>query len=167
LGFFVYNSFMKRPSLLTLTLLLIIAAFIISVALRTNNSSRENYQTAEDLRFDTPIRVGNSFFSVFFATTVTQRARGLSGIKSLTPAQGLLMVFNAEDKWGIWMKDMNFPIDIVWFTTDGTIFYIKENISPQTFPEVFAPPASARYVLELSAGAVKNSNLKIGDLLLY
>ena len=39
-----------------------------------------------------------------------------------------------------------------------------EKVSPETYPEAFAPPAPARYVLELPAGFVEEYTLGIGDI---
>lgn len=61
------------------------------------------------------------------------------------------------------MKSMKFPIDIIWFSSDKKVVGIAENARPESFPEIFRPAEPARYVLEVNAGYVKKSNIKIGD----
>ena len=38
-----------------------------------------------------------------------------------------------------------------------------QNVSPDTYPQVFTPAAPARYVLELPAGYVKAYTVEVGD----
>ena len=68
----------------------------------------------------------------------------------------MLFVFDEDGDWGIWMKDMQFPIDILYISQNGSVVSIDANISPNTYdtnpPEVFYPPLAVRYVLELPAG---------------
>ncbi|MFZ3020420.1 MAG: DUF192 domain-containing protein [Minisyncoccia bacterium] len=129
--------------------------------------SKQNIKISNNLFFIHPIRVGSAFFSTAFAISESERTIGLSGTNKLEPNQGLLFVFPENDYWGIWMKDMKYPIDIIWLTEKGEVSYIKQNVSPDTYPEVFYPPVLERYVLELPAGTVEALKIEFGDLLLY
>lgn len=95
--------------------------------------------------------------------TPEKRTQGLSGRKELAQGQGMLFVFNEPKKAGIWMKDMNFSIDIIWFDEQKTIVHIKENATPESFPEVFTPPTLASFVLEVPVGFVKDRGIKVGN----
>ena len=64
----------------------------------------------------------------------------------------MLFVFDTDDTWGIWMKDMQFAIDIVWINAEGVVVSVKAAASPSSYPEAFYPSAPARYVLEVPAG---------------
>ena len=98
------------------------------------------------------VTVGTSTILVEVADTNEKRTRGLSGRQSLSENHGMLFIFDYENNWGIWMKDMRFPIDIIWADSRGKIITIARNVSPGTFPNAFYPAAPARYVLELPAG---------------
>ena len=43
------------------------------------------------------------------------------------------------------------------------IVYIKNDAKPETHPEVFTPPAKAKYVLELNSNFSEKNGLKEGD----
>ena len=101
--------------------------------------------------------------SVSIADTEAAREKGLGGRTSLGLDEGMLFVFPKEGKYAFWMKDMRFAIDIVWLSKDGTIIYMKENVSPNTYPASFAPATPAMYVLELPAGYVGSHGVKVGD----
>ncbi len=96
---------------------------------------------------------------------ITARARmvGLSGRESLDEDRGLLFIFDQPGIYSFWMKDMNFPIDIIWISSDLKIVYIKPDASPLYYPETYKPEADAQYVLEVVAGFSEKNNLKIGD----
>ncbi len=86
------------------------------------------------------------------ADTAEERARGLSGRDALPDDYGLLFIFPEDVTPAFWMKDMRFPIDIVWIAADGRIAGVTAEVSPETYPETFGPPELVRYVLEMAAG---------------
>jgi len=109
------------------------------------------------------ISIGESIFNVEIVDSDTLRSRGLSGRKSLAQNSGMLFIFENSDQHGFWMKEMNFSIDIIWFSQDFKIVTIKKNIMPETYPTIFYPEENARYVLEINAGFSEKSKIKIGD----
>lgn len=92
-----------------------------------------------------------------------ERVRGLSGLPSMGPREGLLMVFDTADHHAIWMKDMNFPIDIIWVGDDLTVVDVTEAVRPDTYPAIFEPSVPARMALEVNARFVATHRIKIGD----
>lgn len=97
------------------------------------------------------------------ADTQTLRERGLSGRAGLAYDEGMLFVFNADGMYSFWMKDMLFPIDILWLSSAGRVVHIVQSISPDTFPQAFTSDTPARYVLELPAGYVARHGVRTGD----
>jgi uncharacterized membrane protein (UPF0127 family) len=93
------------------------------------------------------------------------RARGLSGRASLAPDEGMLFLFEAPAIQSFWMKDMRFPIDIVWIR-DQKIVGITPAVpvprSPRELPQ-FRSPVPCDVVLEVRAGAARRWGLKLGD----
>lgn len=88
---------------------------------------------------------------------------GLSGRASLQPGRGMLFVFPADGNWGIWMKEMQFSIDIIWTDAAGKVVAIHSGISPETYPAVFYPNNNTRYVLEVPAGWTAQNGIKVGS----
>jgi uncharacterized membrane protein (UPF0127 family) len=65
------------------------------------------------------------------------------------------------------MKDMNFPIDIIWID-NSQIIHITENASPEPGTldselTLYKPPAPFDTVLEVNAGFTKENNISVGD----
>jgi uncharacterized membrane protein (UPF0127 family) len=133
-------------------LVLILIAMV--VAFMANNFQQTNQ-----------VKIASGVFNVRLATTNEARQQGLSGVTSLDPNSGLLMVFDSDDFWGIWMKDMKIPLDIVWLNSEKQVVYIVTNASPSLgTSKTFTPSDTARYVLEVPAGTVKNAGIKTGDV---
>lgn len=98
-------------------------------------------------------------------STSEGRTRGLSGVESLPENSAMFFVFSDLDKYGIWMKDMNFPIDIIWLDEKGVIVHIEHNVAPESYPRTFFPPEKSLYILETNAGFAHKNNLSVGNKL--
>lgn len=109
------------------------------------------------------IKINNYTLRATVADTQEKREKGLSGSKSLRPNTGKLFVFPDNGFWGIWMKDMHYSIDIIWLNEEKSIVYIKEQASPDSYPQVFTSRVPSRYVLEVSSGTVSKHSIKLGD----
>ena len=108
------------------------------------------------------IYVGDIPFSVKIADTPESRYQGLSGTPPLRQFAGMLFIFNESARHGFVMRDMNYAIDILWFDEDLLLVHVEENITPETYPKVFASSLPARYVLEIAAGTVKSLKIVPG-----
>src|SRR3954470_9978565 len=60
------------------------------------------------------VRIGDGIFAAKVVKTAPERAKGLSDTSDLRQDQAMLFVYDSDDKHAIWMKDMNYSIDIVW-----------------------------------------------------
>lgn len=97
------------------------------------------------------------------ATTRVARQRGLSGRQELAEDAGMLFVLEQEGLQGIWMKDMRFPLDVLWFSSDYRLVGMAGNVSPGSHPEIFRPAQPARYILEVNAGFLARHPLVHGE----
>ena len=109
------------------------------------------------------VEIGNAVISAELATTQAEQVQGLSDRPSLAANTGMLFVFDHDSNWTIWMKDMNFPIDVLWITDDQKVSDIVEDMTPQSYPKTYASHAPTRYVLEVSAGTVKDYGIQTGQ----
>ncbi len=117
--------------------------------------------------FDKPLIVGNKAITVAISDTEAKREQGLSGTAPLEPTQGMLFVFDSPLRPAFWMKDMNYPLDIVWINQDKKIVDVSENLNPNTYPMSFSPIVPVMYVLEVPAGFYKINLLRAGDSVVF
>jgi uncharacterized membrane protein (UPF0127 family) len=110
-----------------------------------------------------PLSIGSTTVKASVADSLPERIQGLSNTPYLPEGIVKLFAFGAEGEHSIWMKDMNYDLDIIWVSKAGSIVHIEENVSPATFPESFSSPKPAWYVIEANAGFVASSSIKRGD----
>ncbi|MFA7216903.1 MAG: DUF192 domain-containing protein [Candidatus Paceibacterota bacterium] len=113
------------------------------------------------------IFVGENVLNVAVADTFLSRERGLSGRESLGLDEGTFFVFQKPYRYGFWMKDMLFPLDIIWMDSDLVVNHIEKEVSPDTFPKNFYPESDSLYVLEISSGNADRLGIKIGDKIIF
>jgi uncharacterized membrane protein (UPF0127 family) len=110
-----------------------------------------------------PMTIGSVVVRASVADTLTKRIKGLSDTPYLPDNVVKLFAFGVPGSHSIWMKDMNYAIDILWVAEEGEIVHIEENISPDTFPTSFASPVPAWFVIEANAGFVAQNEITVGD----
>lgn len=111
-----------------------------------------------------PVSIGGQLVQARVADTDDSRRKGLSGTQPLGANEGMLFVFDTPSRWGIWMREMKYSLDIVWLDSEKRVIYIEENVSPKTYPKVFLPDRDALYVIELPAGFVSKYSVSWGQV---
>jgi len=109
------------------------------------------------------IKIGGVVVEASIASTIPEQILGLSNTPYLPEKVVKFFMFDVDSDHPIWMKDMNYSIDIIWVNKAGEIVFVKEDVSPETYPEAFYSPTLARYVIETKAGFFSKNNLKVGD----
>lgn len=116
------------------------------------------------------MNVGEVAVQASVADTLSKRIKGLSDTPYLPEDMVKLFAFGVPGSHSIWMKDMNYAIDIIWADENGVIVHIEENVSPDTYDPIapqnsktFRSPVSAWFVVETNAGFVAKHEIKRGD----
>lgn len=98
------------------------------------------------------------------AETARERYIGLSGRRSLAANRGMLFVYPEYDTRVFVMRNMAFPLDILYFDGEGRLRTIHSATVPDTKP-LTRYRGSARWVLEVNYGWTARNNVKVGDQL--
>jgi uncharacterized membrane protein (UPF0127 family) len=104
--------------------------------------------------------------SASVADTDDKRTKGLSGVENMSENQGMLFIFNYPSKQGFWMKEMMFPLDIIWLDSNNSVIHIQKKLQPCTsvlFCSVYSPSSDAKYVLETISGFTDLHSVNEGD----
>ena len=160
------------PTRLQVLIPISIAALIVGVAGVATLPAEIKLEQVEFPRGT--IMVGDKILEVQIADTEPRHVRGLMFQNELPFDQGMLFVFDEPGPKSMWMLNMQFPLDIIWFDEDGNIVSISKNVPPCKTPaEIMACESDgatsrdAKYALEVTAGFVdefeidKNSKLEI------
>ena len=140
-----------KKNLTSFTVLII---FFVFLSIFTQKSNLNNIKE---------IKIAGQSIKVDLAFTPTAQEQGLSGRSNLKEDEDMLFVFDKPGQYPFWMKDMNFPIDMIWLDEYKKVIYIKRNARPELFPESYGPNENSKYVLEVGAGFSDKNNLKVGD----
>jgi uncharacterized membrane protein (UPF0127 family) len=113
------------------------------------------------------ILAGSTTITADVADTPSARAKGLSGKPYLASDHGMLFIFPNGTVGSMWMKDMQYAVDILWLDSDKRVVHIAARVSPDSYPHVFTAPVPAAYILEVPAGSVARWHITEGSELLF
>ena len=112
---------------------------------------------------DNIISLGNCNINIEAVSTEEQMKKGLSNRDSLCENCGMLFLFGEEGNHFFWMKDMRFPIDIIWLRNNKVVD-ISQDISHKS-KSSHSSKEKVDKVLELNANAVSRCEIEVGDKL--
>ncbi len=111
------------------------------------------------------IKVDDIPLQVLIADTEPRRVRGLMFEDQLPYDQGMIFVFEKSGIYSLWMLNMQFSLDMIWFDQDGKVVHIEKDVPPCKTPfeittcQSVVPDEEAVYVLEVTSGFVDQNNI--------
>ena len=139
------------------------AAIIIGIVGILSIPSDSKLETVEFPRGT--IKIDDTVIEVQVADTEPRRIRGLMFQDQLPFDQGMIFVFNESGVYSLWMLNMQFSLDMIWFNQDGIIVHIEKNIPPCKTPteimvcQSIVPSGEAMYILEVTSGFIDKFNI--------
>jgi uncharacterized protein len=94
-----------------------------------------------------------------------QRTKGLSIKDSLAENEAMLFEFDNEGEHTFWMKNMKFPIDIIWINGNRTVVHVEHNLQPcnsELLCPTYKPSEDSLYVLETVGGFAEKHDVVQG-----
>jgi uncharacterized membrane protein (UPF0127 family) len=119
------------------------------------------------------VHVGTGTIRAELALTPSERALGLSGRDALDRDAGMLFVFKQPGFESFWMKDMRFPLDFVWISSDRRVLELTRNVPPPAAGTsdaglaVYKPSAAVGYVLEINGGVADQLGITTGQAVTF
>ena len=114
------------------------------------------------------VSINDTKIKVDIADTKEKRTKGLGGREKLASDEGMLFVFERQDKYPFWMKGLKFPLDFIWIRDDSVVDIIQnaqipdEGASDESLP-IYLPREPIDKVLEVNTGVVDILKIKVGD----
>jgi uncharacterized protein len=144
-------------------IILVIFAGVVFYQFRSNTRTGGAEQSANK---NATAKINNKTFKLDLADTPEAQQKGLSGRDSLAQDQGMLFVFDKADYHSFWMKNMKFPIDIIFIRGDKIVSISKNAAVPKSADAplpIYKPEAPIDKVLEINANLSDRHNIKKGD----
>ncbi len=126
------------------------------VAIRSSNAAA---QPAHYL-----VSVGTATVDAEAADTPEKEEIGLMGRASLDPDAGMLFLFSYPDQQSMWMKNMQFPLDIIFITEDLHVERVYTDVPPcadDPCPS-YVSDGPVLYALEVNAGFCASHDIVTG-----
>ena len=116
------------------------------------------------------LSIDGATFSVEIASTTLEQTRGLSYRPSLGADNGMLFIFSRGSMQSFWMKDMHFPLDMIWIIGDTVAGFAQNVPAPASGTALwnlplYTSPDNVDKVLEVNAGTVAKYGIQIGDVM--
>jgi len=96
-------------------------------------------------------------------STDADRQRGLMHRNHLPENQGMLFIFQKEERHPFWMKNTLIPLDMIHLSKDKRVVGIVYNAKPLDLNQVSIDKPST-YVLEVNAGVADRLGINAGDI---
>lgn len=117
------------------------------------------------------IRVDETVLEVQIADTQPRRVLGLMHQNQLPYDEGMIFIFDSVGQYSMWMRNVQFALDMVWFDENGVVVHIERDVPPcltaieaMTCPSI-NPEVNALYILEVTAGFVEMHDVRVGSQL--
>ena len=110
------------------------------------------------------VRINGATYSIEVADSPEKQYKGLSNRPSICSDCGMLFVFKDRSPRTFVMREMEFPLDIVWI--DGVrVVGAAKDLPPEgkNYSKRYDSGEDVDRVLELNAGTVERDNINIGD----
>ncbi len=110
--------------------------------------------------------INNHIFRLEIAKTEKQQEIGLAKYKSIPLDFGMLFPFEKEGFYSFWMKNMKFPIDIIYIRNSRIVTIFRDVPYPKSGNEklpVYQPSSPADTVLEINANLSQKYGFKINQ----
>ncbi len=146
-----------------------IAIISISLAIIFLGKNQKTNQTNIQKGVSSTTTINGNVFQTEVARTDKERRIGLSKYDSLPENKSMLFVFDQPGYFQFWMKDMKFPIDIIFILDKKVVYVVKNAPIAKTDAELkqYHPDSPANYVLEINAGLSEKYNIKKGDMIKF
>lgn len=114
--------------------------------------------------YTVPIKIKNRYLHVKHAISTEDLAKGLMGVKELSPFHGCLLDFGSSRPIGLWMKNCHIDLDALVLDERGKIIDILKMSHANPYQ---SHRSYGRYALEVTPAVTKDLKLKIGDCVLF
>ena len=105
-------------------------------------------------------------FNLEVARDAASRTLGLGGRDALADDSGMLFVFPQEGFHRFWMKDVSFPLDLLYVAGDGTIVDIQRMEPEPGVPDaeltIYEPPVEVLLAIEINGGLARRHGIEAG-----
>ena len=121
---------------------------------------------SQSLDFDKgTIKVDNSIINVEIAESDSERQRWLMFREDKFPSNsGMILVYPKSDLYALWLLNIQYNLDIMWFNEKGNLVYMIKDAKPCENPLdphncTYKTTVPAKYIVVSTEGFIKRNNI--------
>ncbi len=155
------------------TLLIIDSILLIFIFLILTFFLRNSFKEKEIRPGKTPIVFNNSEKTKVFAEiarSFQERQTGLMFRTSLVEDEGMIFVFDKEDRYTFWMKNTLIPLDMIFISKDKKVIECLEEVQPckqDPCPSYGTNKELTMFILEVNSGFCRKHKINVGNSLIF
>jgi uncharacterized membrane protein (UPF0127 family) len=167
---FPIKSSLAVPIIIAIAIVIVVVVALVVGESKPKSSAKPKTQASTSCgpyRDDVNVRIGERVFKTELAKTASEQAKGLGGRPCIGPNQAMLFAFSKPGQYRFWMKDMKFPIDILWIDSAKRVVAQEIDVEPSTYHSSNPffendPNHLAQFVLEVEANTSTNLHITLG-----
>lgn len=117
------------------------------------------------------VRIGDDVITVEVAETAAERQRWLTFRQDRLPLDSAMLIkHDMPDLYEVWMLNVEYNLDIIWFDEHGSAIYIKKDAAPcpnmlDPVSCTYKPTKPAMYIVAGTAGFADEHGIELGSKL--
>lgn len=126
----------------------------------------ENAPPSQPQAFETQfnVAVGSVPVAMQIAIETSEQRVGLMHRQSIPDGYGMLFLYRQPQTMSFWMKNTLIPLDIAFFSPDGTLREIRR-MAPHDLSATTSSSGNIQFALETNQGWLRSNGIKSGDKL--
>jgi len=115
------------------------------------------------------IRIDNDVITVEIAQTTAEQQRWMTFRQDRLPLDmAMLIKHDKPDLYEVWMLNIEYNLDLIWFNENGNVVYMKKDVPPcenvvETVSCTYKTTSEALYVMAATSGFIDAHNVSVGS----
>lgn len=115
------------------------------------------------------VRIDDDVITVEIAETAAEKQRWMTFRQDRLPLDtAMLIKHDKHDLYEVWMLNVEYNLDLIWFDEDGIAVYIKEDVPPcenvvETVSCTYKTTKHALYVMAATSGFIDEHDIAVGS----
>jgi len=115
------------------------------------------------------VKIDNDIITVEIAETAAERQRWMTFRQNLLPLDtAMLIKYDKPDLHEVWMLNVEYNLDLIWFDESGYAVYMIKNAPPcenvvETISCTYKTTKQALYVMAATSGFIDDHSISVGS----
>lgn len=113
------------------------------------------------------LEINRTKFNAIMADTFFKRIIGLMYRDRIKQNECMFFIFPTKSRYGIWMHNMVFSIDVVWFDDNMCVVDLKKSLKPCSSIlkcKTYKPISKSKFIVEFNSKIIDRYKIKIGNM---